>query len=186
MKYCKNCGVQLDDDAKFCTYCGTNQEGSGKYTVSTDPYDNSSSRYDDSSITAATTVKKKSGLLLAAGILMIIACATSLWDAVKSFTDAATISSTGVLAGTDYESLVELFALLDYTMEQTIQFVCGLIKVSAVFSLLALAWRIPMTVHVFRSRANGTPIGTGFKVCTLLFVSFIGGILLLIDKSNKQ
>ena len=24
--YCKNCGELIDDDSKFCRYCGTNQE----------------------------------------------------------------------------------------------------------------------------------------------------------------
>lgn len=23
--YCKNCGKQIDDDSKFCNYCGTEQ-----------------------------------------------------------------------------------------------------------------------------------------------------------------
>ena len=30
MKYCTNCGAQLQDDAKFCTNCGTPQEEAAK------------------------------------------------------------------------------------------------------------------------------------------------------------
>ncbi|MCD8209406.1 MAG: zinc-ribbon domain-containing protein [Coprobacillus sp.] len=46
------------------------------------------------------------------------------------------------------------------------------------FSLIALAWNIPMTVHVFRCVKRHKRIGIAFKICTLIFVSIIGGILL--------
>lgn len=35
--YCKNCGQQLKDDAKFCTACGTNTEPSGPIVIQTQP-----------------------------------------------------------------------------------------------------------------------------------------------------
>ncbi len=50
-------------------------------------------------------------------------------------------------------------------------------------SLIPLAWLIPMTVHYFNSLKNDEPVGTGFKVCTLIFVSMIGGILMLCDNN---
>ena len=50
--------------------------------------------------------------------------------------------------------------------------------------LLPLAWCIPMTVSYFKKVNSGQPISTGFKVCSLLFVSMIGGILMLCDKDN--
>lgn len=50
----------------------------------------------------------------------------------------------------------------------------------ACFYLIPLAWRVPMTVHAFKKLDAGEPIGTGFKVCTLLFVGLIPGILLLV------
>lgn len=37
-------------------------------------------------------------------------------------------------------------------------------------ALIPLCWTIPMTVHYFHCTNNHLPIGTGFKVCTLLFV----------------
>ena len=46
--------------------------------------------------------------------------------------------------------------------------------------LVPLAWCIPMTVSFFRSVRNGTPTSTAFKVCTLIFVSLVAGILLLV------
>lgn len=53
--------------------------------------------------------------------------------------------------------------------------------VGTVFSgllLLPLCWTIPMTVHYYKNKGN---VGIGFKVCTLIFTSLIGGILALCD-----
>ena len=52
--------------------------------------------------------------------------------------------------------------------------------VSYGIALIPLAWCIPMTVSLFRSFQNRTPTSTAFKVCTLIFVSLVAGILLLI------
>lgn len=59
--------------------------------------------------------------------------------------------------------------------------------IGLIFGCLPLAWCIPMTVHYSRKYKNGESVGTGFKVCTLLFVSLVAGILLLcIPKDNQQ
>lgn len=50
--------------------------------------------------------------------------------------------------------------------------------------LIGLAWTIPMTVHYFNSIKFRRPIGTGFKVCSLLFVNTIAGILMLCDNEH--
>ncbi|MGN1040819.1 MAG: zinc-ribbon domain-containing protein [Candidatus Fimimonas sp.] len=44
---------------------------------------------------------------------------------------------------------------------------------------IGLAWCIPMTVSVCKKLENHEPIGTGLKVCSLLFVSMVAGILML-------
>ncbi len=48
---------------------------------------------------------------------------------------------------------------------------------------IALTWCLPMYNSYIRKTQNREPITTGFKVCILLFVSTIGGILMLCDKS---
>ena len=50
--------------------------------------------------------------------------------------------------------------------------------------LIGLAWCIPMCIYYFNRVKDGQPIGTGFKVCSLLFVSLLGGILMLCDKDH--
>lgn len=67
----------------------------------------------------------------------------------------------------------------------------GLLSVAYVFmiiscvcigwTLIPLAWLIPMTVKINRRRKTNEPLSVGFKICTLLFGSLISGILLLCD-----
>ena len=51
--------------------------------------------------------------------------------------------------------------------------------------LLPLAWCLPITISICNKMKRNEPVGTGLKVCSLLFVSAIGGILLLC-RSNDQ
>ena len=48
---------------------------------------------------------------------------------------------------------------------------------------ISLCWCIPMTVYYFNKVKKGEEIGTGFKVCSLLFVNTIAGILMLVDNN---
>lgn len=51
--------------------------------------------------------------------------------------------------------------------------------------IIPLIWCIPMTVSLFRKVKSGRRIGVGFKVCTLLFVSLVAGIVLLCRDERK-
>ncbi len=55
----------------------------------------------------------------------------------------------------------------------------------AVIFLLPLSWRIPMTVEYIKSLKGARPrVGIGFKICALLFVSLVAGILMLCDSQD--
>lgn len=47
--------------------------------------------------------------------------------------------------------------------------------------LLPLLWTVPMTMKYWNDVKYGRPTGTGFKICTILFVNTIAGILMLCD-----
>ena len=47
---------------------------------------------------------------------------------------------------------------------------------------IGLAWYIPMVISYSRKLKRGKKVSTGFKICTLLFVSTIAGILMLCDR----
>ena len=51
--------------------------------------------------------------------------------------------------------------------------------------IIPLAWMIPMTVSLNDKIKNNEPISVGFKVCNLIFVSLISGILLLVGDENE-
>ena len=52
------------------------------------------------------------------------------------------------------------------------------------FALIPLAWMVPMTVISY-GIYKGTKRNTvAFGVCTLIFVSLVGGILLLVSKKD--
>ena len=51
--------------------------------------------------------------------------------------------------------------------------------------LLPLAWCLPITISICNKMNRGEPVGVGLKVCALLFVNIIGGVLLLC-RSDEQ
>ena len=53
------------------------------------------------------------------------------------------------------------------------------------FSIIGLAWAIPMTVHSYGIWKGKKPNTTAFGICTLLFLSFIGGILMLVAEKDQ-
>lgn len=52
-------------------------------------------------------------------------------------------------------------------------------------TLISLAWIIPMTIKVYRAKST-TELTMGFKICTLLFVNVIAGILLICDSNSNN
>ncbi len=74
-----------------------------------------------------------------------------------------------------------------YTAQSPQQGLITAIKIflvlSCIFSVGALCipliWRLPMTIVAFKKMDAGEPLGLAFKICSLLFVGFIPGILML-------
>lgn len=50
--------------------------------------------------------------------------------------------------------------------------------------LIPLAWCIPMTLAIKRKMDNDEPIDVALKICTMLFVSLVAGILLFFVDSE--
>lgn len=107
MKYCRNCGTQVDDNAVICIHCGCAIE------------------------TNKTKNETSSTLKTVAKVFMLLGCI-----------------------------------------------------VSAFFWLIPLCWTIPMTIKYWRDVEYNYPTSTAFKICSLLFVSFIAGILMLCDDND--
>lgn len=57
--------------------------------------------------------------------------------------------------------------------------------VSVCWLIIPLAWMIPMTVHCWSIYKGTSGNSVAFGVCTLIFLSLVGGILLLVSKKDK-
>ncbi len=51
--------------------------------------------------------------------------------------------------------------------------------------LIPLAWCLPITISICGRMKRGEAVGTGLKVCSLLFVNLIAGILLLCRSDER-
>ena len=52
------------------------------------------------------------------------------------------------------------------------------------FAIIPLCWTIPMTVSYSRKIEKGEDVSLAFKICTLLFMNTIIGILMLVDDED--
>ena len=52
--------------------------------------------------------------------------------------------------------------------------------------LIPLAWCLPITISFCNKVKKGEEVGVGLKICMLLFVSFLGGILALCMGEAKE
>ena len=56
--------------------------------------------------------------------------------------------------------------------------------VASVLYLFPLIWTIPMTVSYCNKINSGEKVSIGFKICALIFVNTIAGILMLCDNND--
>jgi len=68
-------------------------------------------------------------------------------------------------------------------LQQVAKIFMIIMTILAGFALFPLIWMVPMTVHYSRCIRNGRKAGVAFAICTLLFCSFISGILILVDEN---
>ena len=174
MKYCKNCGNAIADDENFCRSCGTKQEDSFDTNTVASPY------YDD-----VKPIQISKTLQIVIKILLIIAIATIFIDAGRVLLGGLAITQADVEAYVDQmiardPSVAELFEVID--IAQFVEIVKTMVIVVAVCCLIPLCWCLPMSKKILKAMKNGTTLSTGFKVCTLIFVNIVLGIVLLCQK----
>ena len=68
-----------------------------------------------------------------------------------------------------------------------VAFIFNMISLISVgWTLLPLAWMLPMTIMSWNIYKGKRPNTIAFGVCTLLFLSAVGGILLLVSGEDRQ
>lgn len=60
---------------------------------------------------------------------------------------------------------------------------CLISTISVGWTIIPLAWMIPMSVHCWGVYQGTKPNTVAFGVCALIFVTVVGGILLLVSKT---
>lgn len=188
MSYCPNCGGEVSADAKFCTWCGKPLtpvvKTEAKDTSSAQPYtpttyqqpvtssDNQQSGYQQASQQQTYQQQAYQQPQNAQySPYPVYQAPVSINPATDSAGKIALIFMYIGLAACVFYALFAGSIDPDYA------------GMGWIF-LLPLAWCIPMTVYTHKRVKAGTPIGTGFKVCVLLFFGVIAGIALLVRKDS--
>lgn len=58
--------------------------------------------------------------------------------------------------------------------------------VGAFYFLIPLCWLVPMYLHFKKCMDEKRPTSTAFRVCVLIFMNMVAGILLLVDEHPFQ
>lgn len=78
---------------------------------------------------------------------------------------------------------VEAEVVSDENTLKMVAFIFAVIAcVCSAAALIPLCWTIPMTVKIYKAYKGEVKLSTGFKVCSLIFLSLVSGILLLVDQ----
>lgn len=168
MKFCPKCGWQMGDDENYCRNCGTKVDG-----IANNGTANFGSHFDE---VPARRINKTMAVIIK--IFLIFAIVGVVFSAFETL-------FTG-LAITDLESLEEIigggftdFAESGFDVAQFVKIMQIVYIVASVFCLIPLIWILPMRKKIVKAINEGTTLTTGFKICTLLFVNLVVGILLL-------
>lgn len=101
----------------------------------------------------------------------------------KEIDDKAVIC---VGCGCAVESNEQVITMPESTIIQTIVKVFMVLScIAAGLVIIPLIWTIPMTVHYFKATKENRPVSIAFKICSLLFVNMIPGILMFFDGSEN-
>lgn len=82
----------------------------------------------------------------------------------------------------------ENFSTPEVKKESTIRIVAKVFMliscIGVGWTLIPLIWMIPMTLKVWHAHDKGESLSVGFKICVLLFVNTVAGILLLVEDAD--
>lgn len=156
MKKCVKCNTPIEPGETKCSYCGLEVKvGEAQRKI-----ERANRRLHPS----ASTGGRGNGLQQASKVLLIITCVMS------GFVIISSLISVIIIASSSFTSELGLMLL------QSIGLMIG--------GIVALGISIPVTVHYVRNINSGSNVDLAFKICCLVFVNRIAGILMLCDTSN--
>ncbi len=153
--YCLNCGNEIMEGAQFCTSCGAPATRVTEQAQPDASYAQQTQQDQPGASYAQQTQQAQSNDAYAQ--------ATSIYATYQ--TPYPRENNSGLLLAAFILNLISTigFAIL----------------------IIPLAWCIPMTVHSYGIYKGTKPNTVAFGVCTLIFVSLIGGILMLVADKDE-
>lgn len=176
-KFCPSCGAKVKlslqaepvEAKQFCTYCGAGVEKETEICMKC------GCRLRKTA--TLVPINKSKTLRLIAFIFMLMGCIGLIIGAVTTFLTMSLMNNYVNLVGILFDP---------YEVKIDDSTVTSLGVIFAIISLVPLIWSIPMTIRCFKAMKDGRPLSTAFKVCTLIFVNLVAGILLLCDNTNTE
>ena len=163
MKYCPHCGKEVLDEAVICPNCGC--------------------RTDYTAEASKTQSSRNKVLGTIAKILMLIQTISCGIAAIGMIITSIVLSITGGIVSGAIENGTASVPVAPDGSAPNPEIVFSILGVYfvvlAIAYLISLAWCIPMTITTWRKLQRRENMGVGFRVCVLLFVNMIAGILLL-------
>ena len=153
MKYCTHCGAEMLDEAVLCVKCGCAVDD--KYVVVKQKKEEKKPR------------SKPTVLEIIAFVLMIVEAASTVFIPLFSIPFFTGTILTIKFNGVEIDDATVIFV---FTV------------IILILTIVRLAYVIPMTIVYRRKTLKLQDVSVAFKVCTLIFVNLVAGILMLCDK----
>ena len=155
MKYCIHCGAQLPAEAQYCSACGKLQSETNSFKYS---------NAQQPKFSQQVAQQQNTDTLGKVGFAFMIV-SDVIWGIMAFYSILMILGVVGAFGGMFYFS--------------------GIFYIYAIMLCVPLFWCIPMTVSLSKKLKNNQPISVGFKVCTLIFVNIVSGIVLLCRKEEQ-
>ena len=173
MKYCSKCGKELPDEAKFCTDCGEPCNKNERYTNGRNAgYGN----MNGNEFYSGNANGYNAGGNMGGNNDCYNGNYNYEYNGYGRNANSVNSESSGL------KTAAKVFMFIACAMCCVLFLINIYLGITrALDYLIPLFWQLPMTIVYFEKLKNGERVGTGFKVCSLLFVSLVAGILMLCD-----
>lgn len=178
MRNCPNCGAPIADNDLFCGNCGTRSEVPQNITFedpikgfNPDKVQEIPRMQPQYSQPAQNTEMQQSQAMYSQSQMQYSAQEPARFQQSQQFQQPQQMQYQQPYYGTQHPQQGLITAIKIFLVLSCI------FSAGALF--IPLLWRLPMTIVAYRKMDAGEPLGLAFKICALLFVGFIPGILML-------
>ena len=178
MKHCTNCGAEIADDAKFCTWCGT-------AVAAADPVPAAYAAPAPAPYAAPTLTSSPEPVQPAQPTQTTTPYTTYAQPTYPSAAPASAAAAAGKMDGLAIATIVFLGISALANIVNLFGYMNSDSGTAILYGIMGLL-SIMFIVILVPKLKSGQPISTALKVLTLLFGSLISGILLFVRKDNQR